>query len=301
VTSQVGIGTLQWGDEGCGFNKSYRAIDLEVAFKEAVADGISFFDTAEVYGYKQHKFMQSSECLLGEFSREVDTPVTIGSKVFTIPWTNLLVGGSPRLGRAALVEALKSSVERVGRPLDLWSIHFPFPTFKQSVLVDALKEAMDLELTRAVGVSNYSAAQMEEARELCSQAGVPLACNQVKYSLLDRKADKEGLLRLAKDLEVCVVAYSPLEGGKLTSAGRAKDPGNAKLQELLKVMEFVGTVNGGKSIAQVSLNYLVQKGALPIPAAKNAQQAREHAGAMGWSLDENEVSLLDEKLDYLKF
>ena len=227
-------------------------------------------------------------------------PLVIGSKVFTIPWTNLLVGGNLRFGREPLVAALKSSVERMGnRPLDLWSIHFPFPTFKQDVLMDALKEAMDLELTKAVGVSNYNSQQLEEAYSICEKNGIPLASNQIKYSLLDRKAQKDGLLSLAKTLDVAIVAYSPLEGGKLTSNGLSKDPNNTKLQELLKLMEFVGVVNGGKSISQVALNYLVQKDVIPIPAAKNAEQAKEHAGAMGWTLDANEMSLLEEKIDFL--
>ena len=52
ITSKVGLGTLQWGDENCGFNKTYRAKDLEAAFKVAVENGIRFFDTAEVYGYQ---------------------------------------------------------------------------------------------------------------------------------------------------------------------------------------------------------------------------------------------------------
>ena len=139
VTSKVGIGTLQWGDEKCGFNSAYRESDLRAAFDAAAGGGIGFWDTAEVYGYQQHQFGSGSEQLLGRFAAELQeeppTPLCVGSKVFTIPWTNLLVGGSPRLGREALVAALRASVERVGRPLDLWSIHFPFPTFKQSVLM----------------------------------------------------------------------------------------------------------------------------------------------------------------------
>lgn len=193
--------------------------------------------------------------------------------------------------------------------------------------MDALKEAMDLGLTSAVGVSNYSKDQMEEAHAILAASGIPLASNQIKYSLLDRKAEKDGLVQSGKDLDIAIVAYrcvsplppplpsvgpsshrpslssrlshSPLEGGKLTSGGTCKDPRNEKLAELLKLMEFVGVVNGGKSVSQVALNYIVTKGLLPIPAAKTEAQAREHAGAMGWSMDDNEVSLLEEKLEYL--
>lgn len=140
TVSTVGLGTIGWGDESYGFNSRYRAVDLRETFEAAVEGGITFFDTAEVYGYKQHEYQSSSEHLLGDFAGEASEPVIIGSKVFTIPWTNLIVKGtSPRLGSEALVDALKKSVERVGRPVDLWSIHFPFPTFKNSVLMDALK------------------------------------------------------------------------------------------------------------------------------------------------------------------
>ena len=168
--------------------------------------------------------------------------------------------------------------------------------------MDALKEGLDLGLTKAVGVSNYNAKQLEEANELCDKVSVPLACNQIRYSLLDRKAEKSGLLKLADQLDIAIVAYSPLGGGLLTSNGLNKDPKNAaKLQQLLQLMDFVGTVNGGRSVTQVALNYVVQKGCIPIPSAVNSLQAKEHAGAMEFKLDQNEVAILDEKLDSLKF
>ena len=148
-------------------------------------------------------------------------------------------------------------------------------------------------------MSNFSKDQMIEASEICSRLGIKLSANQVKFSLLDRSNEKNGLLSAAEALDVAVVAYSPLAGGKLTSSGAARNPKDDKLAELLKLMEFVGVVNGGKSISQVALNWLVRKGALPIPSARSAEQAREHAGAMGWSLDDNEMSLLEEKLEYL--
>lgn len=261
-----------------------------------------FWDSAEVYGYQQHKYQCSSECLLGQALKDMNemptTPPTIGSKCFTIPWTNLLVGGSPRFGSKALVEALRASVERLGgRPLDLWSIHFPFPTFGQDVLMDALKEGVESGLTKAVGVSNYNAKQLEEAQRILGDA-IPIASNQIKYSMLDRKAEREGLISLANDMDVCLVAYSPLDSGKLTAAG--KEAGAKDVTELCKVMEFVGAVNGGKSIAQVALAFVVGKGLLPIPSARSPEQVVEHAAVLDWRLDENEMGIIDEKLAYLK-
>merc|ERR1719399_2204535 len=112
-----------------------------------------------------------------------------------------------------------------GRQLDLWSIHFPFPTFKQQALMEALQEGYELGLARAVGVSNYSAAQLEEAAEL-------------------------------------------LEQGRLAEGGGAREGDSEraeKLGQLLQVMQFIGAVNGGKTVAQVALGYAVAKGRVPIP------------------------------------
>ena len=153
---------------------------------------------------------------------------------------------------------------------------------------------MDLELTKAVGVSNYGAKQLEEAQALLGD--IPIAANQIKYSMLDRKAEKDGLVSLAAGK---LVAYSPLEGGKLTANGAAKDPNNEKLGQLLKVLEFIGVVNGGKTVTQVALNYIVQKGLIPIPGCKGVAQAEEHAGVLGWDLDENEMAVIAEKLTAL--
>mmetsp|Transcript_9915 Transcript_9915/g.13471 ORF Transcript_9915/g.13471 Transcript_9915/m.13471 type:complete len:208 (+) Transcript_9915:452-1075(+) len=206
------------------------------------------------------------------------------------------MGGGFRTSPESLLNALKASVKRVGRPLDLWSIHFPFPSWSQGKLMDALKEARDLNLASAVGVSNYSPAQLEEAHSILAKVGIPLACNQVKYSMLSREPEKNGLLKLAEDLDVKIVGYSPLASGQLAG----KRVSDEKVMQLLKLMEFIGAVNGGKTVSQVALNYLVQKGAIPIPGCKNAQQAKEHAGALGWDLEEAEMGTLDEKLEYLK-
>ena len=95
---------------------------------------------------------------MGRFVKNDDSiikdEVVVGSKVFTIPWTNALMGGGIRLGKESLVKAGKESVKRMGgRRMDFWSIHFPFPSFSQDALMSALEESLDLGLTRAVSVS----------------------------------------------------------------------------------------------------------------------------------------------------
>ena len=296
--SPIGVGTIGWGDASRGFGTTFREKDAFDAFQRARKSGINFFDTAEVYGYKGQKYEQSAEEILGRFVKNDDSiikdEVVVGSKVFTIPWTNALMGGGIRLGKESLVKAGKESVKRMGgRRMDLWSIHFPFPSFSQDALMSALEESLDLGLTRAVGVSNYNTEQLERAFEILEKRGIPLASNQIEYSVVNRKAEKEGLIQSCLDRDVKVVAHSPLKALKTTEI-------EEKYVIMNKLCEFIGQVNGGgKSKVSVMLNYCMAKGTIPIPGVKRVEHIEDIENAMGWTLDEESVLTIDEKMDYL--
>ena len=297
--SPIGVGTIGWGDASRGFGTTgFREKDALEAFQRARKSGINFFDTAEVYGYKGQKYEQSAEEILGRFVKNDDSiikdEVVVGSKVFTIPWTNALMGGGIRLGKESLVKAGKESVKRMGgRRMDLWSIHFPFPSFSQDALMSALEESLDLGLTRAVGVSNYNTEQLERAFEILEKRGIPLASNQIEYSVVNRKAEKEGLIQSCLDRDVKVVAHSPLKALKTTEI-------EEKYVIMNKLCEFIGQVNGGgKSKVSVMLNYCMAKGTIPIPGVKRVEHIEDIENAMGWTLDEESVLTIDEKMDYL--
>ncbi len=299
--SPIGVGTISWGDASRGFGTTFREKDAFDAFDRARKSGINFFDTAEVYGYKGQKYEQSAEEILGRFVAKNDDvknddsdEVVVGSKVFTIPWTNALMGGGIRLGKESLVKAGKESVKRMGgRRMDVWSIHFPFPSFSQDALMSALEESLDLGLTRAVGVSNYNVEQLEEAFEILEKRGIPLASNQIEYSVVNRKAEKEGLIQSCLDRDVKVVAHSPLKALKTTEI-------EEKYVIMNKLCEFIGQVNGGgKSKVSVMLNYCMAKGTIPIPGVKRVEHIEDIENAMGWTLDEESVLTIDEKMDYL--
>lgn len=296
--SPIGVGTISWGDTSRGFGTTFREKDAFDAFQRARKSGINFFDTAEVYGYKGQKYEQSAEEILGRFVKNDDSiikdEVVVGSKVFTIPWTNALMGGGIRLGKESLVKAGKESVKRMGgRRMDLWSIHFPFPSFSQDALMSALEESLDLGLTRAVGVSNYNTEQLERAFEILEKRGIPLASNQIEYSVVNRKAEKEGLIQSCLDRDVKVVAHSPLKALKTTEI-------EEKYVIMNKLCEFIGQVNGGgKSKVSVMLNYCMAKGTIPIPGVKRVEHIEDIENAMGWTLDEESVLTIDEKMDYL--
>jgi aryl-alcohol dehydrogenase-like predicted oxidoreductase len=156
-----------------------------------------------------------------------------------------------------------------------------------------------------VGVSNYSVDQMRQARDALARRGVTLASNQVHYSLLHRQPESSGLLDECHRLDVTLIAYSPLGQGRLTGKYTPVNPppglrgrrygkeSLARLQPLLELMRGIGETHGDRSPAQVALNWVISKGAVPIPGVKNARQAQDVVGAMDWSLTEADVAALD--------
>lgn len=291
----LGVGTWAWGDTSYWNNPAEEHLDdITAAFLVSIAAGINFFDTAEIYGPR------ISERLLGGLMRATDRPVVVATKFFPLPW---------RLSASTLQDALKGSLYRLQRQqIDLYQIHWPTPLLSIPSLMDALADAVAEGKVRTVGVSNYNADQMRRAHEALARRGVPLASNQVEYSLLHREPEKNGVLDACRELNVTLIAYSPLASGMLggkysihnrpsgprryiprfrPAALRAYEPVDALLRE-------IGSGHGAKTSAQVALNWLIQRGVLPIPGAKNARQAAANAGALGWTLEPDEIDALEQ-------
>lgn len=291
--SLLGLGTWQWGDRlFWGYGKSHTESDVQAAFQASLEAGICFFDTAEVYGSGR------SELLLGELIQNVKQPLVIATKYMPFPW---------RFWKGRLRSALRASLNRLGlERVDLYQIHMPLPPVPIEMWADALADAVDAGLVRAVGVSNFNAAQMLKAHAVLVKRGVPLASNQMEYHLLNRQVEQNGLLKLCQELGVTMIAYSPLAKGMLTGKytpempppgmrGRIYSRGRlTAIQPLIKQLGECGMAHGGKSSAQVALNWLISKHVVPIPGAKNSRQAQENAGALGWRLSEAEIATLDE-------
>jgi aryl-alcohol dehydrogenase-like predicted oxidoreductase len=266
--SPIGVGTNRWGSRG--------QVDPRGAFDAIAAAGITFFDTAEVY------VMGASELAIGRCIQESGHRPVVLSKFFPMPW---------RLGKAALRAALKRSLARLRIPqVDIYLLHFPWGPVPLETWVSALADVAKEGLTRAVGISNCSPEQMRRAHAVLSDRGVPLACNEVEYSLLKRGPEKSGLLSLCREMGATLIAYRPLASGVL--AGRGAGAADQKLRPLIDATKRIGEAHG-KTPSQVAINWVVCKGALPIPGAKNAQHAQENAGAMGWRLSPAEVTELD--------
>lgn len=289
----LGIGTWQWGDSMFwGYGKDYAEDEIKAAFDASLAAGVAFFDTAEIYGQGR------SERFLGRFIGGNGQRPIVATKFMPLPW---------RLGKAALRSALRGSLARLGlTQVDLYQVHWPTPPVPVEIWADALADVIDAGLARAVGVSNFSADQMRRAHAVLTKRGIPLASNQVEYSLLHRAPERNGLLQTCRELGVTLIAYSPLAKGMLTGK---YTPGNpppgfrnrryrsellADIRPLISLLREVGEAHGGKTPGQVALSWLICKDALPIPGAKSARQAQDNAGALGWRLTPDEVAALDQ-------
>jgi aryl-alcohol dehydrogenase-like predicted oxidoreductase len=253
---------------------------------------VNFFDTAAMYSGG------GSERRLGELAE--GTAVVVATKFPPSP-----------LSRAEeMPAALEASLSRLRRgAVDLYQHHFPGRRVDITRLMELMADAVEAGKVRAVGVSNYSAGQMRTAHEVLSRRGVALASNQVQYSLLHRNPEVDGVLDACRELGVTLIAYQPLASGALTGKylDGPRPKGLRRLQPtfrraeldrqrpVVKLLQSIGD-KYGKTPGQVALRWLMdQEGSVvPIPGAKNPQQAAHNAGALSFQLTADEISQLDE-------
>jgi aryl-alcohol dehydrogenase-like predicted oxidoreductase len=281
-----------------GYGKGdYTDTDIQEAFATCIEAGVTMFDTAEVYG------MGKSESILGQLVRNTDKNVLVATKFMPFPW---------RLSRKVLQRCLKNSLKRLGLDhVDLYQIHWPYPPITVETWMEAMLDVYQDGLIKAVGVSNYNLEQTRRAVEALTKQGVNLASNQVEYHLLNRTIEQNGLLEQCKRMGVRVIAYSPLAMGVLSGKYTPNNPPQgirggvynrkrlATIQPLMDLLMNIGSAHAGKSPAQVALNWIICKGALPIPGVKSKKQAEANLGALGWRLLDEEVVQLDEMSDHV--
>ncbi len=291
------IGTWAWGDKlFWNYGSDYDEKQLKEAFHTALEAGTTFFDTAEIYG------LGLSEEFLGQFMRQSDKQVQIATKFGPLPW---------RFTAQSVSDALTDSLKRLQvEQVALYQVHWPFSfLMSQETLMNALADEVQRGRIGAVGVSNYSAQQMQEAHQILAR-GVPLAVNQVRYSLLTRQIESSGITDTAKQLGVTLLAYSPLAQGRLTgkyrpdssekpTGARAFDPqfskaGLEKIEPVIALLRQIGDLRD-RTPAQVALNWLIAQGnVVAISGAKTAQQVQQNAGALGWKLTDDEIAQLEQ-------
>ncbi|XP_057487801.1 uncharacterized oxidoreductase At1g06690, chloroplastic-like [Actinidia eriantha] len=301
--TRLGIGAWSWGDTSYWNNFEWddrKMKAAKAAFDTSIDCGITLFDTAEVYGSRMSFGAINSETLLGRFIKErkernPEVEVAVATKFAALPW---------RLGRQSVLTALKDSLCRLGlSSVELYQLHWP-GIWGNEGYIDGLGDAVEQGLVKAVGVSNYSEKRLRGAYEQLKKRGIPLASNQVNYSLIYRLPEENGVKATCDELGITLIAYSPIAQGALTGKYTPENPptgprGNiytpeflTRLQPLINRIKEIGQ-NYGKTPTQVVLNWLIaQDNVVPIPGAKNAEQAKEFAGALSWRLTAEEIDEL---------
>ena len=292
----IGLGAWSWGDSiFWGYNKK-NDDELKQVFDYAVENSptsTTLLDTAELYG------LGRSETLIGEFSQPYDpNKIQVATKFAAYPF---------RTKPDTVVKACEASVKRLGRPIDLYQIHFP-NAYCNAEYWDGLAMAYDKGLVKAVGVSNYGVDATRACHDALAKRGIQLATNQIQLSLLYRWPIENGLLQCCEDLGVKVLSYSPLALGMLTGKYTASNPpsgprkaifqklsASPDYQNLLNTMKDVAAGHGDNiPLSQVALNWTRAKNTIPIPGARTLSQVQKNYGSLSWTLTPEEVKVLDE-------
>lgn len=293
----LGAGAWAWGDvRYWGYGERHTSRDVLDAFMASVEAGVTLFDTAEVYGHG------ASEQVLGWLARKSGAPVVLATKFAPLRGR----GGAKALRPALLASLRRMQVARV----DLYQVHWA-DSEEASIddLMAVLADAVDEGLVTAVGVSNFSASEMRRAHGALARRGVALASNQVRYNLLHRAPEADGVLDACRELGASLLAYSPLEQGVLLggfAAGRIPDGPRgrapwfadehlAAAAPVVALLREIGRAEGDRPPEQVALNWLRSKtGVIPLAGARTGEQAERNSGALGWTLGPESVERLDE-------
>ncbi|NLD78679.1 MAG: aldo/keto reductase, partial [Acidimicrobiales bacterium] len=276
-----------------GYDHKISRDTIREAWEASIDAGATFFDTAEVYGDGE------SERIIGALlasDPERAAKVQIATKFMPMPWKVNV--------RKGLLSSLRASLDRLGRDaVDLYQIHGPISLRGHGALADALADAHASGLVRSVGVSNYSVRETRSMAKALADRGMKLATNQIEFSLLRRVPETGGLLAACAELGVVPLAYSPIGQGRLTGKYSADDPPPGRrgfsdhpmavVDDVVAELRRIGEAHDDRTPSQVALNWIISKGAVPIPGAKNRAQAEENAGALGWSLSAEEIFALD--------
>ncbi len=301
----IGFGTWAWGNQLLwGYSSGEDDPDLKATFAAAVAAGLCLVDTADSYG--TGRLNGRSETLLGQCLRELAPAsrpqLVVATKLAPFPW---------RLGRRGFLKAFQASRTRLSGHLDRVQLHWStarYAPWQELPLLDGLADLVQAGEVRELGVSNVGPRRLKTLHERLASRGVRLASVQVQLSLLAPDPIRSGgVIEVARDLGVEVLAYSPLALGVLArppgwSPGQAQAtalrsglyrrllPGSESLRQ---AMEAVAQARGA-SLVQVALNWCRAHGACPIPGVRRPQQVEDARLALTWTLSDQERQHLDQ-------
>ena len=297
----IGLGVMQFAGGAGVFGLMFPEISqetMDAIIKAALDGGINWFDTAEMYGRGRSERGLADGLHAAD---KKDDEVIVATKWF------------PMLRTARNIP--RTIHDRIhfldGYSIDLYLVHQPWGFSSPEAEMEAMADLVESGLVRSVGVSNFSADQMRRAHRALERRGLPLATNQVQYSLLHRTIESNGVLETAKELGVTITAWSPLASGLLTGKFH-NDPEIFEQTPFGRRMRLRREIEKSRPIiqaldelakvydatpAQIALNWLIHfqgETVVAIPGASKVNQAAESADSMNFRLSESEMVSLDE-------
>lgn len=297
--SRICLGTVfrsEMAEEAC-----LAAIDA------ALDQGVNFLDCANVYrnGY--------SETIVGKAIRGRRDRFVVSTKVGSQVEGDAASGG---LSRVAITKALEASLRRLRTDyVDFYLCHFPDPSVPTEETVRAMDDLVKQGKVRFPGCSNFESWRLYEALLVSERERIsPFVCNQVGFSLLDRRVEEE-LVPFCQQRGVAVTAFAPMAIGLLSGRFRYGQPPpegtswhrgpynyraamTPRVDAVIQTVIDVGDARH-KTPSQVAMAWCLHQPGIDvvITGADTPERVFENCGAAGWSLSQEEVQQLDEVSD----
>jgi aryl-alcohol dehydrogenase-like predicted oxidoreductase len=303
MLTPIGLGCWQFSKQNNMAGKFWPTLEdsmIEKIVSLSIEGGINWFDTAEIYGGGV-----SERALSKALKAAGKNP---GEVIVATKWWPLFRFSS---NISKTINLRISALDPY--PIDLYQVHQPFGFSGENSEMEAMAELFNNKLIRSVGVSNFNAKKMENSWKVLQKSGIPLASNQVRYSLLDRRIESNGVMDLAKKLGITIIAYSPLAQGLVTgkfhdnpgllkSIGYRRYSSQFKPEGLEKSRPVVSLVKElalkyNVTPSQVALNWLIHYNGdtvVAIPGATKEIHVKENCGAMSFRLSDEDMVRLDK-------
>ncbi len=305
----IGLGCWQFGKSSgpMAFWNTPPMEEIDKIVKIAWDGGINWFDTAESYGGgSSERALAKALCKAGKAEEAV-----IATKWWPTTWIpGLNVPGIPRTA-GSILKTISTRRECLAPcRVDLFQVHMPWSFSSIEAQMNAMAALVKAGKIRSVGVSNFSAVQMRRAHAALARHGIPLASNQVRFSLGYRNPEKNGVLEAARELNVTLIAYMPLGSGLLTGKfhnhpelvkklplARRRMMGRAleRTRPLIKSLDEIGQAHGC-SPAEVALSWVANfygNTVVAIPGATKTEHVNQNIGALNLKLTVEEMAKLD--------
>jgi predicted oxidoreductase len=257
--SGIEVSSLAWGHWRLATNDVAHNVALAHAALDA---GIDFFDTADIYGFDGSAGFGTAEQAFGAVlaaEPALRQRLVIASKGGIDP--GVPYDSSP----AYLDRAIDASLQRLGvDTIDLWQVHRPDILTHPHDIAETVSRAISAGKIRAFGVSNFTVAQIAALAECLT---VPLATTQPELSALHLAPMIDGQTDQAIALDMAILAWSPLAGGRLV------EPDDARAKAVAAALDTVAADQQPERSA-VALGWLMAHPARPIPiiGSQNAQR-----------------------------